>query len=145
MARKYRRELKKSDFWRFRGVEICEIHDFARNRQIRAKPRDWRAGPTQIDPRGSSGTKKFDILPYCDGYEGRNVQFRMIYKNSKNFTIFTSLQRCQNVTILPSPPTRRAACHQKSRHFGRFNSGRYHGETKVDFTTKWKNFLLSLE
>ena len=64
MARRYRKELKKSDFWRFRGVEIHEIHDFARNRQIRAKPRDWRAGPTQIDPRGSSALRNSEIRTY---------------------------------------------------------------------------------
>ena len=115
------------------------MHLFARNDRTSSNFRDLKAGPTQIDPRGSSGTKNFDILPYCDGYEGRNVQFRVMYKNSKNFTIFTSLQRCQNVTILPSPPTRRAACHQKSRHFGRFNPGRYHGEFRGEITAESKN------
>ena len=115
------------------------MHRFARNGHTSSKTRDLKVGITQIDPGGSNGSKNFDILPYCDGYEGRNVQFRVIYKNSKNFTIFMSLQRCQNVTILPSPPTRRAACHQKSRHFGRFNSGRYHGEFRGEITAESKN------
>ena len=57
MARKYRRELKKSDFWCFRGVEM---HFFARNDHTSSKTRDLKVGITQIDPRGSYGPKKSD-------------------------------------------------------------------------------------
>ena len=58
VARKYRKECKSAFFWCFRGVEIDL---FARNDHASSNFCDLKAGPNQIDPRGSSGSKNSAI------------------------------------------------------------------------------------
>ena len=61
MARKDREVLRNCGFWRFRGVKMLIL---VQNDETRSKLDKIRAGPTQIDPRGSIGTIIFEIRSY---------------------------------------------------------------------------------
>ena len=57
MARKDRKVSRNCAFWRFRGVKMLIL---VQNDETRSKLDKIRAGPTQIDPRGSNGPLKSD-------------------------------------------------------------------------------------
>ena len=55
---------KKVENFEFLRVQGAEMHLFARNGQTSAEILDLKVGPTQIDPRGSSGAIIFEVCPY---------------------------------------------------------------------------------
>ena len=59
MARRYRKELKKSDFWRFRGVEIHEIHDGGPESSNPRKTPRLEGGPHPDRPSRFQRASKF--------------------------------------------------------------------------------------
>ena len=69
MARKDRKVLRNCGFWRFRGVKMLIL---VQNDETRSKLDKIRAGPTQIDPRGSNGPLKS---------ENRSIYAGQVLKN----------------------------------------------------------------
>ena len=148
MARKYRRELKKSDFWCFRGVEM---HLFARNDHTSSKTRDLKVGITQIDPGGSNGSKKSEVRSYGKGRGSKFQGFCRVHIRRKFLTCRRPRPRprprnmTQNVTILRLLPRQEGEAirnHGLQIFFGPFNRLRSHGLFGVDFSTKWTFYLL---
>ena len=69
MARKDRKVSRNCAFWRFRGVKMLIL---VQNDETRSKLDKIRAGPTQIDPRGSNGPLKS---------ENRSIYAGQVLKN----------------------------------------------------------------
>ena len=69
MARKDRKVLRNCGFRRFRGVKMLIL---VQNDETRSKLDKIRAGPTQIDPRGSNGPLKS---------ENRSIYAGQVLKN----------------------------------------------------------------
>ena len=148
MARKYRRELKKSDFWCFRGVEM---HFFARNAQTASEIGDLKVGITQIDPGGSNGSKKSEVRSYGARRASKFQGFCRVHIRRKFLTCRRPRPRprprnmTQNVTILRLLPRQEGEAirnHGLQFFFGPFNRLRSHGKFGVDFSTKWTFYLL---
>ena len=148
MARKYRRELKKSNFWCFRGVEM---HFFARNAQTASEIGDLKVGITQIDPGGSNGSKKSEVRTYGTRRGSKFQGFFRVHIRRKFLTCRRPRPRprprkmTRNVTILRLLQRQEGEAiknHGLQIFFGAVNRLRSHGLFGVDFSTKWTFYLL---
>ena len=75
MTRKVRKSSKNLIFSCF---QMLKMHMFARSNENRSKIDEVKAGPHQIDPRGSHGANNSARRSYGAGYDGLKMQIRTL-------------------------------------------------------------------